>query len=81
MKKKRSNLASLLGRSYAYVQHSLDIATSWAFEKLSSVSSSAKKESEHPVTKALKNLGTFVGEAGSSFYDEYERLKEKRRQK
>lgn len=79
--KKRNPLARTLGSAFAYCQHSIDVATGWAFTKLEKMTQDqeVETESKNIFIKACKKIGNFFGETGSAYYKEYEDLKKRRK--
>jgi hypothetical protein len=69
-----------IGHILAQVQDTFDLMGQWAFRKIKSVSKKAKKE-DHPIKQAIGKAGQFLGEAGDTFYNEYERIKNDRKDK
>jgi hypothetical protein len=79
---KKSQVAPLLGRGLAHVQHLADKALRWGFRKARSVGEKkdkAPKKNDNKYLFALKRAGKgvlrFLGGVGDSFYGKYEDLK------
>ena len=70
----------VIGRSLAFVQDTIDRTISWGFGKLKSVDKDIDK-TENKVLRVTKKIGGFIGEAGSEYYKEYDRLKTSRKSK
>ena len=80
-RKKMRKTPVFLGKGLARFQHGLDRVFSWGFKKVQTVSKPSSTDNNNVFVRALKDLGTFVGKAGGSFYDEYERLKKEKESK
>lgn len=75
-----SKFSHLMGKGFAHLQDGFDQISAWGFNKLKKVDS-APKEDEHEIVKASRKVGGFLGELGSEYYNEYERLKKDRQKK
>ena len=79
------SLGKPLGKFLANVQHTVDSVVTWGFEKLEKAGEEQPK-APPPATKLdkakhwLRRGAGVVGEFGSSYYHEYERLKQREKQ-
>lgn len=76
MKRKISNT---LGETLAYLQDVVDQVVAFGFKKLKGTGSTKVKKTDSSFKKTLIKTAGFLGEAGSSFYEKYEEIKEKRK--
>lgn len=83
MKKKisKSSPAQKLGSVLAHVQDGVDQLVAFGFKKLRQSGTKNLKPSDSPLKKTAVKTAGFIGEAGSSFYQKYEEIKERRRKK
>lgn len=79
MKKKK--LSHKLGSGLAYLQDTVDRIMTFGFEKLSSTGKKKPQKDEHPLQKGARKTASFLGEVGTSFYEEYTELKDQKREK
>ncbi len=81
------SLGKPVGKFFAHVQHTLDNVASWGFSKLQQASkqdSSGTQEQSGKVAvvkKFLRKGAGILGEAGTSYFEEYEKLKQHQRKK
>ena len=79
------SLGKPLGKFLANVQHTVDSAVTWGFERLEK-SGKEPPKAPPPVTRVdkakhlLRRGAGFVGEFGSSYYHEYEKLKQREKE-
>lgn len=84
----RKNVGRFIGFSFAVAQHAVDSVWSWGFRKMARSSVREKtpaKPERKPRTRsgavldsakaAGKEIVSFFGEVGESYYDEYGKLK------
>lgn len=77
----RRGVATHLGSALAHVQDGVDQLVSYGFKKLKTSGKSKVKKSDSVLKKSMIKTADFLGEAGTSFYQKYEEIKEKRRKK
>jgi hypothetical protein len=80
MNNDKKKTAETIGRGLAFIQDAVDRTVAWGFGKLKNVNKDAEKE-ENKIIKVARQAGGFIGETGSEFYKEYERLKSLRKEK
>ncbi len=80
MLNKKIKVARTAGKGLAFVQDTIDRTVAWGFGKLKDVNTDTKRD-ENKIIKVAKQAGGFVGEMGSEFYKEYDRLKADREKK
>lgn len=76
---KKRNTAQKIGMTLAYLQHTVDRALNFGFQKLKSTGTKKKSKNDGPVTESIRKTASFLGEVGTEFYESYESLKEKRK--
>ena len=86
MKKNKNSIAKAIGVIFANVQSLFDDLFSFTFKKMKEFGEKEQKkiDSKCLKTKALvfsKKISTFVGEMGKSFYETYEDIKRKNKEK
>lgn len=79
------SIARLLGNGYAHLQHGIDRSIEWGFTKMEEQAKVAPKKAAQKPKGITGNVAAFargfvgvLGEAGSSYYRTYERLKRKK---
>jgi hypothetical protein len=80
-----SSWATVIGGSYAYLQHGMDKVIEWGFSQMKKAADEQKaapaKESQNPYianTKALaRKTMRFLGATGRAYYDTYRDLKKR----
>ncbi len=81
------SLGKTVGKAFVHVQHTVDNVATWGFAKLEKASKEQSKEAEVKTGKAavvkkyLRKGAGFLGETGSEYYQEYEKLKQKQKKK
>ena len=80
MSDKKMKTSRVIGKILAFFQDTIDRIISWGFGKLKSVDKDIDK-TENKVLKVTKKIGGFIGETGSEYYEEYDRLKANRKSK
>ena len=79
-KKPEKSLARGIGKTFACLQDTIDVFCSWFFFKLKKFK--LNENDRHKGKKFLKKTTNktlnFLGDVGKSFYEEYEKLKEKK---
>ncbi len=71
-------MASLLGRSFALIQHGMDRVIEWGFAKMQEVPKEDKTFENPTLRKAAKagrSVLRFFGGMGKAYYEHYEELK------
>ncbi len=84
MKKKTPStktVATQLGSVLAHLQDGVDQVVALGFKTLKNAGNTKVKKDDSPLKKTLSKTADFLGEAGSSFYEKYEEIKEKRKKK
>lgn len=80
-----NNIYTSIGKFIAVFQDTADTCLSWGFKKLSKAGGSNLKKNpktrKDKVTNVLKSGAKNLGTIGNAYYDEYERLKEKKAKK
>ena len=79
----RKTVGQFIGFSFAVAQHAVDSVWSWGFRKMRGAkgnpeAKAAKTKDGAAVAKvkaASKEVVSFLGEVGDSYYDEYGKLK------
>ncbi|PCI35659.1 MAG: hypothetical protein COB53_10815 [Elusimicrobia bacterium] len=82
----RKDVGKFLGYSFAVAQHAVDSVWSWGFRKMRGAKGKpapepkkkdgkAKGGALSKVKSAGKEIVSFLGEVGDSYYDEYGKLK------
>lgn len=83
-KKPNGDLAGMLGAGYAHIQHVMDKAIAWGFDRMEETKAAKPIKDDTPLGKAEK-LGrgvlSFFGAAGKAYFKTYEDLKKKDRPK
>ena len=74
-------LTHLLGKGCAHIQDGLDQVVDWGFKKLKKLEETPPKKDEHEFLKATRKDGGFIGELGTEYYKEYEKIKHERSKK
>lgn len=74
-------ISHIFGKGIAHIQDGFDQAFDWGFKKLKKIEEIPPKENEHQAIKITKKIGGFIGELGSEYYKEYEKIKKERTSK
>lgn len=74
------NMAALLGKTFALVQHGMDKVIEWGFSKIKDIpKEGGEKKIENPAlrnaAKAGRGVLRFFGGMGKAYYEYYEELK------
>lgn len=77
-KEQKRSVPQHLGKGFAHFQNGVDEVLFWGFSKLKK-SSAYKKPPQNKGVKIVRNIGGFLGEMGSEYFEEYEKLKQKKR--
>ena len=76
---KKKTMATHLGSALAYVQDGVDQVVALGFKKLKGKGPTKVKKTDSTLKKTIVKTAEFLGEAGSSFYEKYDEIKEKRK--
>ncbi len=68
-------LAETLGKGYAYIQHGIDRAIGWGFERMRDAGEIEVQKSDGKIVNASKKALSFLGAAGDAYYKTYDKLK------
>lgn len=77
----KRKISTSLGEALAYIQDGVDQLVSFGFKELKKSGNTKVKKTDHPVKKTLLHTTGFLGELGSSFYEKYDEIKQKRMKK
>ena len=84
---KEFGVARVLGKGWAHVQHGMDRVIQWGMHRIKVASApDAVVEVPTPKKTAIRRIGSgvrtglrFLGTLGETYFDEYEKLKRKKR--
>lgn len=81
---KNNKVAKKFGKVLAHIQSTVDDVVGFGFKKMKEAGAKQGKINKNPKTVgekgkvALKKTARFLGQAGESFYEEYEKIKAKK---
>ncbi len=70
-----------MGHGLAHLQDVVDRTIAFGFKKMKHVGTKKVKEESSKFRRYFRKTAGFLGEMGSSFYEKYEEIKEKRPKK
>jgi hypothetical protein len=82
----KKSFAKTIGKGLARVQSFVDDTLDYTFKSMKSASKPKRADKKDKgwkgkTLRGLKKCGSFLGETGESFYDEYEKIKAKRNER
>jgi acetyl-CoA acetyltransferase len=87
--RKISPWASLLGHSYAHIQHGMDRVIAWGFQSMRKATEQSGKAATKTKKATASRLDTakqtgisilrFIGQTGEAYFEKYEELKKNKK--
>lgn len=77
----KRKLPTTLGQALAYIQDGVDQLISFGFKELKKSGTAKVKKDDSLVKKTWIEASGFLGDFGTSFYEKYDEIKQKRAKK